>query len=188
MVVSTKNNGDLSMRFTRQAEEENSAAEVIVADFTPKDKETIVNWLNKTLEIDQFSDSDHPLKGVIEVSTALVDVDDVHAAIEKFSGEETNMTFTPKEFIALTEVADMWKGHGNLFALDDQVRAKKDLYDERWPELRDYLLSDTYKTEMQDFEDVVDMFKEAHKTVYPENRTVIDDVDFGANHNDGAVS
>lgn len=168
------------MRFARKAAESGSGAEVIVADFAPEDKQAVIAWLNKTLELDQFSDSTHPLKGTIEVSTALVDVEDVHAAIEKFGGEETEMTFTRKEFIVLAEIADMWKGNGDLFALDDHVRAKMDLYDERWPELRDYLLSDTYKTEMQGFEGVVDMFKGAYETVYPESRTVIYDVDFGA--------
>lgn len=184
MVLSAGNSGDLSMNFALEAAGNELAQDTIVAKFTPEEKNMIVAWLEMSLELDQFSESGHPLKGIIEISTPLVDVEDVRDIIEKLRSEETEMSFSPKEFIALTDVADMWKGDHRVTELDEHVRANKSLYDER-PELRDYILSDAYKNEIQVFDGVVDAFQSAYADMYPD-RTLIDDVDFRAN--DSTVS
>ncbi|WP_282077159.1 hypothetical protein [Epibacterium ulvae] len=168
------------MNFTRKAEKSGSSAEVIAAEFTRTDKQEIIGWLAVSLELDQFADSDHPLKGSIEISTLLIEIEDVHALIERFTSEGLEMSFTPSEFIALTALAEMWKGNHKVTELDDYARANEVLY-ERRPELRDYVLSDTYKEEIKVFDRVVTLFKDAYLAVYPESRTVIDDIDFGAN-------
>jgi hypothetical protein len=160
------------MNFVRKVSETDTSQDVIVGAFSNEEKLHIIEWLRTTLQIDQFSDSNHPLIGVIEVSTALTDVEDVHAAIEKFGGEETELSFTPKEFIVLTEIARMWKmgDDRSVIDLDAHVKANKTLFDQdQRVKIRDYVLSDAFKNEIKVFDDVVTSFKDAYASVYPED-------------------
>ena len=158
------------MNFIREASETGRANDVIIGEFSHDEKQFIISWLQTTLEIDQFSDSNHPLKGVVEVSTALTDVEDVHAAIKMFGGDETQLMFTPKEFIALTEIARMWKmgDDRSVIDLDAQVKANKALFDqEQRVGIRDYVLSDAFENEIKVFDAVVDALIGAYASIYP---------------------
>ncbi len=158
------------MNFVREISEIDRSQDVIIGEFSKEEKRHIIKWLLTTLELDQFSNSNHPLRGVIEVSTALTDIEDVHAAIETFDGDEIQLMFTPKEFIALTEIARMWKmGDGrSVIDLDAHVKANKALYDQdQRVKIRDYVLSDAFKDEIKIFDDVVTSFQDAHASIYP---------------------
>lgn len=180
MMRQSENLGELSMNFALKAAGDGTAEDTVVAKFTPHEKQMVMAWLEKSLELDQFSDSDHPLKGIIEISTPLVEVEDVEDILSKLDAAEEDVSFSPREFIALSAVADMWKGDHRVTELDDHVHANREIYDQR-PELRDYILSDAYQQEIKAFDGVIDTVQAAHDQIYPD-KTVIDNVDFRANN------